>query len=214
MYISHGYPALNRSLAPNLAACVADTDIKEYQTFQLLNHRLDSFVSKLIDKNLIVAGVSGDKIFQQLEFCFVTTEGECNPPSPTNCLLEDGYYRMRVHSPVQGYVDMDRDGYLRIIQEFCYAYGVSVLKAEGEGHYFTQSLVDSDAAITTTLPGETLFMGLLNSQSDLQRFDLVASVTINKDVECECFLPIYIHTACWFCIFFNAFCFIISSFVL
>ncbi|KAG0331389.1 hypothetical protein BG000_010962 [Podila horticola] len=84
--------------------CLPSGTVKEYQTFELSSWNLNSIVSKEIDDNIVVGGIRGNKMFQELELCVVSTDGECNPPYPTNCIYENVDYRFRVNSPIQGYL--------------------------------------------------------------------------------------------------------------
>ncbi|KAF9278005.1 hypothetical protein BGZ74_003206, partial [Mortierella antarctica] len=78
------------------ARCLPQTDIKEYQSFELLSHELDTYVSKKFGSTRLVGGVNGDKNLQKLEFCIVSSDHHCDPIFPTNCVLENVDYRFRV----------------------------------------------------------------------------------------------------------------------
>ncbi|KAG0030226.1 hypothetical protein BGZ81_002934 [Podila clonocystis] len=89
--------------------CIRDLDVKEYQSFKLKNTFLDTFVSKIDHDNMLVGDLPGDKSFHALEFCVVSTEDECYSPLRTGCIDENTEYRIRVFSPVKGYLQADDD---------------------------------------------------------------------------------------------------------
>ncbi|KAG0029394.1 hypothetical protein BGZ82_007981 [Podila clonocystis] len=97
--------------------CLPSGSVKEYQTFQLKSWNLQSIVSKERDDNILVAGIPGNKMFQELELCVVSTDGECNPPYPTNCIYENVEYRFRVNGPTEGYLRVS-DNFVEIVDEF------------------------------------------------------------------------------------------------
>ncbi|KAI9235211.1 MAG: hypothetical protein BYD32DRAFT_438510 [Podila humilis] len=80
------------------------SSVKEYQTFEISSWNLNSIVSKGRDDDIVVAGIPGNKMFQELELCVVSTDAECNPPYDTNCIYENVEYRFRVNGPVKGYL--------------------------------------------------------------------------------------------------------------
>ncbi|KAF9215477.1 hypothetical protein BGZ59_001297 [Podila verticillata] len=84
--------------------CVVSGSILEYQTFQVKSYNLNSLMSKESDDETVVAGIPGNKMFQELEFCVVSTDAECNPAYPTACIYENVEYRFRVNGPVKGYL--------------------------------------------------------------------------------------------------------------
>ncbi|KAK3838950.1 MAG: hypothetical protein J3R72DRAFT_492830 [Linnemannia gamsii] len=79
--------------------CAQDT-FKGFDSYRKLN----SIVSKEQDGDIVVGGIPGNKMFQELELCVVSTDAECNPPYPTNCIYENVDYRFRVNGPVKGYL--------------------------------------------------------------------------------------------------------------
>ncbi|KAF9325211.1 hypothetical protein BG006_011281 [Podila minutissima] len=99
------------------ARCLPQTDIKEYQSFELLSHELDTYVSKKFGSTRLVGGVNGDKNMQKLEFCIVSSDHHCDPIFPTNCVLENVDYRFRVKGNDKGYLQIDGH-YVRIVRNF------------------------------------------------------------------------------------------------
>ncbi|KAG0365421.1 hypothetical protein BGX24_004159 [Mortierella sp. AD032] len=99
--------------------------LKEYQTFQIKSYNLNSLMSKESDTNVVVAGVPGNKMFQDLELCIVSSEAECNPPFPTHCVYDNVEYRIRVNGPVQGYFRVVGNGVV-IVPDFLDASGLNL----------------------------------------------------------------------------------------
>ncbi|KAG0343834.1 hypothetical protein BG004_004969, partial [Podila humilis] len=112
--------------------CIPEVDVREYESFQLRSTALKTLVSKLPDMFEIVGGVDGDKNFQQLEFCIVSTDGPCNPPYPTNCIYQNVEYRIKVNGPVQGYLRV-AFGSVIVVPNFEDASGLNLYKEEGWG---------------------------------------------------------------------------------
>ncbi|KAF9199635.1 hypothetical protein BGZ59_003845, partial [Podila verticillata] len=75
--------------------CVPESFIKEYRPFILTSYKLESPVSRELDDNLLVGGVDGDKSFQQLEFCFASTEYGCSSTVQSSCINPLVEYRLR-----------------------------------------------------------------------------------------------------------------------
>ncbi|KAG0030229.1 hypothetical protein BGZ81_002937 [Podila clonocystis] len=100
--------------------CLPSGSVKEYQTFQLKSYNLRSIVSKEPHDNILVAGIRGNKMLQELEMCIVSTDGECNPPYPTNCIYENVEYRFRVNGPTEGYLRIS-DNFVEIVDDFSQA---------------------------------------------------------------------------------------------
>ncbi|KAF9378781.1 hypothetical protein CPB97_009325 [Podila verticillata] len=142
------------SLGPN--RCIPEVQVKEYQSFQLESFALHSMVSKYYDDNIIVGGVNGNKNFQQLEFCIVSTDGECNPSYPTNCIYENVEYRFKVNGPQKGYLHVENNE-IRIVEHFHAASGLNLYKESGWGLRI-QHVMNTGLRIVfaTTSPGHPL----------------------------------------------------------
>ncbi|KAG0041758.1 hypothetical protein BGZ83_001354 [Gryganskiella cystojenkinii] len=108
--------------------CIYDSAIKEYQTFQVKSVNLNSIVSKERDDDIVVGGITGgDKMFQELELCVVSSEAECNPAYQTHCIYENVEYRFRVNSPIKGYLRVV-DNEVLIVPDFLQASGLNLQK--------------------------------------------------------------------------------------
>ncbi|KAK3838919.1 MAG: hypothetical protein J3R72DRAFT_448198 [Linnemannia gamsii] len=105
--------------------CIVEGTVKEYQTFQIKSYSLNSIVSKASDDDIVVSGVPGNKMFQELELCIVSTDAECNPPYPTNCVYDNVEYRFRVNGPVKGYLRVDGNEVI-IVPNFSDASGLNL----------------------------------------------------------------------------------------
>ncbi|KAF9333855.1 hypothetical protein BG006_003059 [Podila minutissima] len=105
--------------------CLPSGNVKEYETFQLKSWNLNSMVSKELDDNILVGGVSGNKNFQELELCVVSTEGECNPPYDTHCIYENVEYRFKVQGPQKGYLRV-ANNVVEIVPHFHDATGLNL----------------------------------------------------------------------------------------
>ena len=82
-------------------------------------------MSKESDDETVVAGIPGNKMFQELEFCVVSTDAECNPAYPTACIYENVEYRFRVNGPVKGYLRVDGTD-VTIVPDFSDASGLNL----------------------------------------------------------------------------------------
>jgi len=103
--------------------------LKEYNPFNLKSYNLKSLVSKEIDDSVIVGGVDGDKDFQQLELCIVSSEYGCNTTIPSGCIYENVEYKFKVNSPVQGYLRVV-DNKVDIVDNFQEASGLNLYRGE------------------------------------------------------------------------------------
>lgn len=79
--------------------CVPETSIREYHPFLLKSSNLDSYVSKMRFDNILVGGFRGNKMFQELELCIVSSEYGCNAEIKSNCIYQNVDYKFRVNSP-------------------------------------------------------------------------------------------------------------------
>ncbi|KAG0042042.1 hypothetical protein BGZ83_000982 [Gryganskiella cystojenkinii] len=109
--------------------CLPSDSVKEYETFTLKSVNLRTVVSKN-DDNILVGGVAGNNLFQELELCVVSTDAECNPPYPTNCIYENVEYRFRVNHPIKGYLRVVDDEVV-IVPNFSQASGLNLHQISG-----------------------------------------------------------------------------------
>ncbi|KAF8928721.1 hypothetical protein BGZ52_002986, partial [Haplosporangium bisporale] len=105
--------------------CLIGGTIKEYQTFEMKSLSLSSIVSKERDGDFVVDGIPGRKMFQELEFCVVSTDAECNHPYLTNCIYENVEYRFRLSGPVKGYLRVVVNE-VKIVPNFLQASGLNL----------------------------------------------------------------------------------------
>ncbi|KAF9213575.1 hypothetical protein BGZ59_005155 [Podila verticillata] len=147
---------IKRVNAPVSNKCVPEVGIKEYQPFQLLSFSLDSFVSKQPNDDILVGGIYGNKNFQELEFCVVTTDDECTSEIEADCIYEDKEYFFRVTGPAQGYLRIQGDT-IRIIENFGEASQLSLYRAAGWGLRITHEDYSGRRLVfSTTEPGEKI----------------------------------------------------------
>ncbi|KAF9373295.1 hypothetical protein CPB97_000669 [Podila verticillata] len=156
---------------PEPNSCVPDIAIKEYESFQLFSYDLISFVSKEIGHDVLVGGVRGNKNFQQLEFCIVSTDTECNPAYPTNCIYENVQYRYRVAGPEKGYLRI-QNGVVRIVPDFDMATGLNLLWDKNLGVRIAKQNKHSVSVLATTVPGAPLTLEAAEDATKRQWFAL------------------------------------------
>ncbi|KFH65882.1 hypothetical protein MVEG_07985 [Podila verticillata NRRL 6337] len=156
--------------------CIPQISIKEYEAFELYSYNLDSFVSKKFNQDVLVGGIFGSKLLQQLQFCIVSTDTECNPAYPTNCIYENTQYRYRVHGPEKGYLRV-QNGLVRIVPDFEDGTLLTMLWDENRGVRIAKRNKGSVSVLATTRPGEHLTLEGENKPTDSQFFALA---TINK----------------------------------
>ncbi|KAG0337163.1 hypothetical protein BG000_005733 [Podila horticola] len=114
------------------------------------------------------------KMFQELELCVVSTDAECNPPYPTNCIYKNVDYRFRVNGPIKGYlrvvdneasdlslIHIPSEGHLRIGHRF----------RTGELQAFSARRAGHPIDIETALPEVSQLMELKKTSSRKGRFD-------------------------------------------
>ncbi|KAF9375330.1 hypothetical protein CPC16_000784 [Podila verticillata] len=173
---------IKRVNAPVSNKCVPEVGIKEYQPFQLLSFSLDSFVSKQPNDDILVGGIYGNKNFQELEFCVVTTDDECTSEIDADCIYEDKEYFFRVTGPAQGYLRIQGDT-IRIVENFEEASQLSLYRAAGWGLRITHEDYSGRRLVfSTTEPGEKIRLEEPQPTSR-QSFRLEALDAVNeKDV--------------------------------
>lgn len=182
--------------------CIPETDIKEYQSFKLKSNDLGSYVSKPINQPIVVGGDKGNKMFNELEFCIVGSEGECDPDYKTNCIYQNVQYRFRVFGPVKGYLRVDGDIIL-VVPNFWDASPMTLFKEAGSGLRIEYQMPDHTRfVLTTRAPGEPLTLEPPQKNSGRQWFDLKRTQRINE-IECKCvgtfsymymYLPTPVHS--------------------
>ncbi|KAG0089009.1 hypothetical protein BGZ93_010083, partial [Podila epicladia] len=166
--------------------CLPETSIKEYRSFRLLSDELDTFVSKKIDGNRLVGGVTGDKNLQQLEFCVVSADIECNPRFPTNCIFENVDYRFRVKGPEKRFLQIDGH-YVRIVKNFEDASPLSLSNDDRQGVRITYKHDDGDRNVLATSKsdeqGKPIVLEYPQKNRQRQRFSLVEPRSARDMVE-------------------------------
>lgn len=113
-------------------ACVPETTIREYHPFLLKSSNLETLVSKQLAGNYLVGGIPGNKNFQELELCIVSSDYGCNAKIKSNCIYRDIEYRFRVNSPVQGYLRIVNNQ-VEIVEDFKDASGLTLYREPGWG---------------------------------------------------------------------------------
>ncbi|KAG0331391.1 hypothetical protein BG000_010964 [Podila horticola] len=160
--------------------CIPETNIKEYQLFELESYALKSLVSRQLTDNLLVGGVQGNKNLQQLQFCIVSTDGECSPPFPTDCIRQNVEYRFRVHGPMQGYLHID-GSFVRIVKDFHQATGLNLYKETGWGLRIShQNYGGSRSVFATTQPGAPIRLEHPQMNNQNQWFELLEVYSLNE----------------------------------
>ncbi|KAF9271744.1 hypothetical protein BGZ88_005675 [Linnemannia elongata] len=129
--------------------CIPETTILEYQSFLLKSSNLNTIVSRYVDDDLLVGGINGNKNFEQLEMCIVSTDAPCNPPYPTNCIYQNVEYRFRIQSPIQGYLQVQGD-VVSIVPDYQAASPLNLYKEEGWGLRIAQIQPDGSRLVFAT----------------------------------------------------------------
>ncbi|KAK3820341.1 MAG: hypothetical protein J3Q66DRAFT_169684 [Benniella sp.] len=92
----------------------------ERQTFSLLDSQLQRFLSKRGYNNLVLGGGESREL-KQLQFCVVNTRWQtCSATSPNKdaCLNQDKSYKIRVHAPVKGYLKINDNDSVSIVDTY------------------------------------------------------------------------------------------------
>ncbi|KAG0014930.1 hypothetical protein BGZ82_001590 [Podila clonocystis] len=110
--------------------CVPETSIHEYHPFVLKSSNLETLVSKLLTGSYLVGGIPGNKNFQELELCIVSSDYGCNAEIKSNCINRNVDYRFRVHSPVQGYLRVVGNQ-VEVVEDFKRASSLNLYKEVG-----------------------------------------------------------------------------------
>ncbi|KAG0014928.1 hypothetical protein BGZ82_001588, partial [Podila clonocystis] len=158
--------------------CLPGTDIKEYQSFELLSHELDTYVSKKIGSTRLVGGVNGDKNLQKLEFCIVSSDHHCDPIFPTNCVLENVNYRFRVKGSEKGYLQIDGH-YVRIVHNFDDASALRLSNDDLQGVRIAYKNEDGEVNVLATSKfdeqGKPIVLEYPQKNRNRQRFEIIES---------------------------------------
>ncbi|KAF9105731.1 hypothetical protein BGX27_009485 [Mortierella sp. AM989] len=164
---------LMATLAVAQNKCLPDTDIKEYHPFYLKSANLDSYVSKNIEANLIVGGINGNKNFQQLKLCIVSSDHGCDKDIAASCIYEHVDYRIRVHRPMKGYLKV-RGVNIEIVEDFHEGSGLHMFKEEGWGLRIGHVCPDgTESVFATNGGGNPLTMEKKVMNENRQWFQLV-----------------------------------------
>ncbi|KAF9315699.1 hypothetical protein BG003_002742 [Podila horticola] len=155
--------------------CLPIGNVKEYQTFEIRSMNLNTIISKERDDNIVM--------FQELELCVVSTDAECNPLYPTNCIYENVDYRFRVNGPIKGYLRVVGNE-VEIVPHFSQASDLSLIHIPSEGHLrighrsrtgelqaFSARRAGHPIVIETALPEVSQLMELKKTSSRKGRFD-------------------------------------------
>ncbi|KAG0093055.1 hypothetical protein BGZ93_009885 [Podila epicladia] len=158
---------------PDKQRCVPEVFIKEYRPFVLVSYKLDSSVSRELDENLLVGGVDGDKSFQRLEFCFASTEYGCSSSVQSSCIYPHVEYRMRVHSPIEGYLRIKDGMFLEIVEDFEKGSVLGLYKELGWGLRIAHRGEDGvRTVLAVDKPGKPAVMEPIESNAPRQWFEL------------------------------------------
>ncbi|KAG0331388.1 hypothetical protein BG000_010961 [Podila horticola] len=158
---------------PERQRCVPEVFIKEYRPFVLVSYKLESRVSRELDDNILVGGVDGDKSFQQLEFCFASTEYGCSSTVQSSCIYPNVEYRMRVHAPIEGYLRIKDGVFLEIVEDFEEGSVLGLYKEIGWGLRIAHKGQDGvRTVLSVDEPGRPAVMELPESNAARQWFEL------------------------------------------
>lgn len=162
-----------------------------------MSNDLGSFVSKPVDQPILVGGVPGDDMFNELEFCVVGDEGECNPSHKTNCIYQNFQYRFRVFGPLNGYLRVKGD-VITIVSNFQDASPMNLYKEADWGLRIEHVMPDGTRRVFVTHePGQPITLDAPQKKNGRQWFDLQRSQGINE-IECKCVLSyLYMSPPCF-----------------
>ncbi|KAG0093044.1 hypothetical protein BGZ93_006147 [Podila epicladia] len=153
--------------------CVPQTSIREYHPFLLKSSKLETYVSKMRVDNIIVGGMLGNKNFQELELCIVSSEYGCNSEIRSNCIYQHVDYRFRVNSPLQGYLRVVGNE-VDIVKDFKDASNMSLYKEAGWGLRIAHLKKDGSRIVfSATEEGEPIELEEVVSNAERQWFQLI-----------------------------------------
>ncbi|KAI8349743.1 hypothetical protein B0O80DRAFT_139759 [Mortierella sp. GBAus27b] len=133
--------------------CVPGVTVREYHPFYLESVKLESLVSKKPEESLVVGGIRGNKEFQQLEVCAVSSDYGCDRNIPSNCIYPDVEYRFRVNSPVRGHLKINDNKELEIVENYSDAPGLNLYRKEGWELRVAHRQEDGSRAVISTNGG-------------------------------------------------------------
>lgn len=172
--------------------CIRETNVKEYQLFELQSNALKSIVSRQLTDNMLVGGVPGSKNLQQLQFCVVTSDTECSPSFTSDCIRRDKDYRFRVGGPIQGYLHIE-GSVIRIVRDY---YQASVLTLYGEAGWGLRveqvHCGGTRSVFATTQPGAPIRLEHPQSNNANQWFKFLEVNDFNN-FECKCGFVLLYH---------------------
>ncbi|KAG0033855.1 hypothetical protein BGZ82_005967 [Podila clonocystis] len=169
-----GVHIATKDRSDNGEKCLPDTLIKEYNPFQLFSYDLDNYVSRKVDTNLLVGGRNGDKSFQQLQFCVVSSDRACTTMAfPPACIYQNAQYRVRVQGPAQGYLRVS-GGQVDIVEHYSHASVLTMFKGDDWGLRigYVNGLGEQYVLATKT-EGEPIVLEPPKEERVQQFFDLV-----------------------------------------
>ncbi|KAG0324447.1 hypothetical protein BG004_003470, partial [Podila humilis] len=165
--------------------CIPQVDTKVNEVFNLKNVGLQSLISRVSTSDLIIAGIVGDKSFEQIDFCFVSAEGDCSFESDNDhslssssssqsgeCIRENVDYRIKVNAPDQGYLRVER-GYILVVPSFKLSTPLRLHKNEEGGLSIAQLLPNGELQVfTTRVAGTPVVMRYEEPDNVKQAFEL------------------------------------------
>ncbi|KAF9324310.1 hypothetical protein BG006_000676 [Podila minutissima] len=167
--------------------CLPGSSIVENQAFRLLSYELDTYVSRKLGGKHLVGGVTGDKTLQQLQFCVVSADMECEIVFPPNCVRENVDYRFRVSGSIMGYLKIDGNN-VRIVREYDDASLLSLSNEDGHGTRIAYKYGNGHRYVLATSDfgevGRPILLELPQKYRQQQRFDIVESTNAKQKAEC------------------------------
>ncbi|KAF9950617.1 hypothetical protein BGZ65_006504 [Modicella reniformis] len=107
--------------------CVPDTAATENQLFKLRSVDLNSYLAKRFFSKLVVSSSKIPRM--ELELCLALREEPCRVQSSPNCIYQGMPYRLRVESPIVGYLTV-KNNRVEIVEKFYDADGF-ILSTDG-----------------------------------------------------------------------------------
>ncbi|KAF9307631.1 hypothetical protein BG003_000429 [Podila horticola] len=150
--------------------------IKEYNPLQLFSYDLDNYVSKKAGNNQMLGGLTGDKSFQQVQLCVVSSDRACTSAAmPTACIYQNAQYRVCVQGPAKGYFRVI-GGRVDIVEHYDHASILNLFKDDDWGLRIGYvNGLGAQYVLATTKKGEPIVLESLKKDSIQQFFDLVKS---------------------------------------
>ncbi|KAF9580174.1 hypothetical protein BGW38_003287 [Lunasporangiospora selenospora] len=166
--------SMNRnSFHRKLDQCIPEVDFKEYQPFLLKSSDLNSIVSRFRDFDVLVGGVDGNKMFDQLTMCVVSQDAPCDTDIPSDCIYDDMDYRFRVEGPIKGYLTTFGD-HIKVVPDFDDASSLNFYKEKGWGLRIAEIQPDGSRLVfATEEKGFPLFLEKPAQDTKRQWFQLI-----------------------------------------